>query len=163
MKDLEILASSGRELYELAATIEDAFLDDCILYGEPPYGPDSVKEISERIEERICYTFVRRGVIIGGMYLKCIDENDYRLKRIWIDKKNQNEGLGTEILKLIEEMIGSGNKITLDTPYKSYRNHHFYEKNGFIKIGEKRIQKNDGKLDPEFTLFEYMKIIEKDV
>lgn len=25
---------------------------------------------------------------------------------------------------------------TLETPYLSYRNHHFYEKHGFVKVGE---------------------------
>lgn len=38
------------------------------------------------------------------------------------------------------------------TPAKSYRNHHFYEKLGYVKISESAPIPND-----EFRVFEYVK------
>jgi len=44
----------------------------------------------------------------------------------------------------------------LVTPYKAYRNHHFYEKFGYTKVSE--IQPDP---DNEFKVFEYIKEIVK--
>jgi len=43
-------------------------------------------------------------------------------------------------------------KWSLDTPYLSYRNHHFYEKMGYKKVGETQLEKGS-----KFRLFEYEK------
>jgi hypothetical protein len=46
-------------------------------------------------------------------------------------------------------------KWSLDTPYKSYRNHYFYEKHGYVKVGETQPEKEN-----EFYLFLYEKNID---
>ena len=160
MKNISITKSDSNEITKLVETMKDAFTDDSILYGEPPYGDNPIYEIEININENQCYSFYYDKELIGGMYLKQLDADEYRLKRIWIDRKNQNKGIGTILLKEIEKMITGCKRLSLDTPYKSFRNHHFYEKNGFIKMGKKKPTASKlGKLDSNFTLFEYMKIV----
>ena len=150
--------STENDIEELSNSLIEAFEDDKALYGEAPYGDDARKEIKVEIDKNQCYTIKIDNSIIGGVYLFKIDDSKYRLKRLWINKSNQNKGNGTRILKIIENMIKDMKVLTLDTPYKSLRNQHFYEKNGFKKIGERKIEASLMKsLDPNFTLFEYMK------
>ncbi len=158
MDHLAVRKSAYHEITELAETMKDAFEEDAVLYGEAPYGETPEPEIENRIKDDLCYTFYLGKVIIGGMYLQQIKAGEYRLMRLWIDRENQNSGLGTILLGEMEKLTAGCRKISLDTPYKSYRNHHFYEKNGFVKTGEKRIGSvGTGKLESRFTLYEYEK------
>ena len=123
-----------------------------------PIGDNPESEIERNIGNGQCYTFHYGGKIIGGMYLKQLNSDEYRLKRIWINRKDQNYGIGTVVLREIEGMITGCKKICLYTPYKSFRNHHFYEKNGYVKIEERKTgASKTGRLDSDFTLFEYEK------
>lgn len=48
----------------------------------------------------------------------------------------QNLGIGQKALKYIDDVYNDATEWTLITPFKSYRNHHLYEKMGFAKYGE---------------------------
>jgi hypothetical protein len=39
-------------------------------------------------------------------------------------------------MKFLFEEFAGAEKWTLETPYLSFRNHHFYEKLGYKKVGE---------------------------
>ena len=158
MENIAIRKSACHEIKDLAETMKDAFEDDAVLYGEAPYGETPEPEITKRIKNDLCYTFYLGEEIIGGMYLQQIEDGEYRLMRLWIKRKNQNSGLGTILLGEMEKLTAGCRRISLDTPYKSYRNHHFYEKNGYIKTGERSMgSAGTGKLESHFTLFEYEK------
>ncbi len=160
MNILEIKKATIQYLENLTITMTEAFADDILLYGEPPYGNDPVSEIVKEIKNNQCFVFIYNNEIIGGMYLVKMSKNEYRLKRIWLSRCKQNIGIGSKLLKEIELMIIGAKKIALDTPYRSYRNQYFYEKNGYKKIGEKRIESNElSNLDKNFTLFEFIKEI----
>jgi hypothetical protein len=55
-------------------------------------------------------------------------------------------------MSFINNAFKQWTKWTLDTPYKNYRNHYFYEKHGFKKIEEFKPESNK-----PFTLFIYEK------
>ena len=57
-------------------------------------------------------------------------------------------------MELIEKQYDWAKVWRLITPYKSYRNHHFYEKLGYKKVSE--IQPNP---DNVFKIFKYIKEI----
>lgn len=42
-------------------------------------------------------------------------------------------------MKLVEEEFPSAVEWVLDTPHLNFRNHHFYEKIGYKKIGQHQI------------------------
>ena len=152
-----ITIASLSDLDDLIRTEKDAFSDDERTYGTGPYGSNPEKELTREINECQCYKITVTDKTIGGAFIRNNGDGEYRLKRIWIQEKDQGKGLGTGILKRIENMLIDKKKLSLDTPYKSYRNHHFYEKNGFIKAFERKLDNNQEVVDPDFTLFEYEK------
>ncbi|WP_342424856.1 GNAT family N-acetyltransferase [Paenibacillus sp. FSL E2-0178] len=56
--------------------------------------------------------------------------------RIQINPIHQNQGMGHQVMKLIEAKYPEVQKWWLDTPNWSISNHYFYEKNGYVKIKE---------------------------
>ncbi|MFD2875681.1 GNAT family N-acetyltransferase [Paenibacillus rhizoplanae] len=54
----------------------------------------------------------------------------------FIDPLYQNQGFGHEALHFLFVQYPAAKRWTLDTPSWAVRNHHFYEKHGFIRIGE---------------------------
>jgi len=45
-------------------------------------------------------------------------------------------GIGAKAIKFLEQEFPEAKVWGLDTPYKSYGNHHFYEKMGYVKVRE---------------------------
>ena len=81
----------------------------------------------------------------------------YRLGAIFIDTEHQNKGIGTKAIEFLEKIHKDAEVWELDTPYKNYRDQHFYEKLGYKKVAETVAEKNG------FYLFIYEKIIHRSV
>lgn len=128
------------------------------------YGPSSVPPRFNLIERQIevikeqpyCYKIMKDDKIIGGTLVVDLGEGKFVLASIYIDLDYQNQGIGSSIMKMIEDMFPQAKKWILDTPYLSYRNHHFYEKLGFKKVGEHVL---DHAIGSDFRLFDYEKIV----
>lgn len=67
----------------------------------------------------------------------CISIDFYRREVAYfcIVSEYHQQGIGTCVWKIIEQMYGS-NEWVVETPDYSLKNHAFYEKLGFVKIGE---------------------------
>lgn len=130
-----------------------AFHDDARIYpgvelGGPP-GYDSVDQMLENIEKYPCYKIVADGRIVGGIVLFDRGEGHFHLDVLYVDPEYHNRGIGTQAIKFIEA-AHPASKWTLDTPAYATRNHHFYEKMGYVKVRE--FSAEDG-----FALFAYEK------
>jgi len=131
-----------------------AFHDDSRLYpgveiGGPP-GYDSVDAVIHDLDHYHCHKIVCDGRIIGGMVVFDWGEEHFHLDRIYIDPDYHNRGIGTRALQFIEETYPA-KKWTLDTPIWAVRNQHFYEKMGYVKVGEKVFD--------DITLISYEKLL----
>ena len=130
-----------------------AFHDDARLYavklGGPP-GYDSVEETLQKILENDFYTILFDGQIIGGIGVFDMGQGHFHLDVIFIDPAYHNRGIGTQAMHFIEQTYPA-KKWTLNTPGYATRNQHFYEKLGYIKVGEEPFE--------YFTLIDYEKRI----
>ncbi len=129
-----------------------AFEEDKKLYGTMPPNIEKVSWHRQNIKSGLYYKIIEEGKIVGGIKLFNSGKGHMRLGTIYIDPDYQNKHIGTEAITIIEREFPDINKWSLDTPYKSYRNHHFYEKLGYKKIAEEHPEQNK-----EFTLFIYEK------
>lgn len=131
----------------------DAFKEEAELYGSGPTGYDVIENQIRDIKESYCYKMVEDGKIIGGMGIVDKGMGHYWICFMFVDLAHQNKGIGTLAIEFLETEFPQAHKWTLETPYLSYRNHHFYEKQGFVKVGETkpRPEKNG------FFLFLYEK------
>lgn len=117
-----------------------AFHYDSVLYpgvveGGPP-GYDSVEATFKKMTENEFYKIVVDGQIVGGIILFEREPGHFHLDVLNIVPEYQNYGIGTQAIKFIEE-AHPATKWTLDTPAYAIRNQHFYEKFGYVKVGEK--------------------------
>jgi ribosomal protein S18 acetylase RimI-like enzyme len=131
-----------------------AFHHDTILYpeielGGPP-GYDSPAVMQQKIAEDECYKIVEGERTIGGIVVFVKGNGHYHLDLIFISPDYHNRGIGTQAMRFIEGTYPA-TRWTLDTPTWSIRNIHFYEKLGYVKVGESE--------DDDTTLITYEKRI----
>ena len=135
---------------------KEAFEEDLRKYEDHDTSPvnEPIERLLRKIELFTHYTIWHNHEIIGGIDVRDLKDNKYRLNRIFISKKYQNKGLGSQIMQLVEAEFPSAVEWVLDTPHLNIRNHHFYEKLGYKKIGQHQINE-------KLILFDYKKEIIK--
>ncbi|WP_340021800.1 GNAT family N-acetyltransferase [Paenibacillus sp. FSL K6-1096] len=125
----------------LADVQKRTFNDDARRYQnkdeDGPPGYDSVSWQAEQMQQGHYYKLLDNGKIIGGMIIfPSPSEEECHLGRIFIDPLYQNQGFGHEAMHFLLAKYPAAKRWTLDTPSWAVRNHHFYEKHGFVRTGE---------------------------
>lgn len=108
-------------------------------FGKPKGGPpgyNSVPWQKMMMKKGFYYKILAGNTIIGGIIVFKVKPGHYNLGRIYIDPDYQNKGIGTQAMKFIESTFRDAQKWTLGTPKLAYRNHHFYEKFGYVRSGD---------------------------
>lgn len=143
-----------KDAEEIVKAKVEAFTDEVKLYGFGPDGYDNVNIQREIIKRFNSYKIMDGEKIIGG--ITCIEKTcgEFLISGLYVMRAYQNKGVGTMAIKFIEKEYPHGKVWTLETPYKSFRNHHFYEKMGYKKVGES----NPIKEKSDFYLFKYEKV-----
>lgn len=130
----------GKVIIEEAEIIQqlqkECFEEDFKKYGEcPPYS-ENIPNILKKINEDIFYKVKIDNKIKGAIQLYDRGNAHLHLNMICIHIDYQNFSLGTMLTQFMEKQYPDINLWTLITPEKSIRNHHFYEKMGYKKVGE---------------------------
>lgn len=160
-RDVRIARAAAADAEALLAIKKRAFAEEFAFYGVTPPEFDSVPRQRQAIVERMYYGILCDGVLRGGLcLLKGEGGGPYRLTSIYVDRGLQDRGIGQRALRLAEELIPPGSVIELETPYMSFRNHHFYERLGYTKVGESR---PDYDQTGRFVLFVYRKTVGSDI
>ena len=103
------------------------------------FGDEDMVSIEKSIRSLPVYIYDNNG-IVGFASIKEKSDKVIEIENFAIDSKHQHKGIGTEILKYIENVLAKGRIIevkTLDSSsdYKPYvQTRAFYEKNGFVKV-----------------------------
>lgn len=104
--------------------------------GGPP-GYDSVAWQIEMMRRATAYYAIKEdGRIIGGIILFHVQGDHYELGRIYLDLEAQHRGIGAQAMAFIEDAFPQAARWTLGTPSWAVRNHYFYTKCGYSKVGE---------------------------
>ena len=119
---------------QILAFHDDARLYPGVMIGGPP-GYDSVEAMINELGKHYCYKIICDGQIIGGMTVFDEGQGHFHLDKIYLHPDYHNRGIGAQAMHFIEERYPS-TKWTLDTPLYAVRNHHFYEKLGYVRVGE---------------------------
>ncbi len=131
-----------------------AFHNDAVIYpgveiGGPP-GYDSVESLLQKLKDSDYFKILVEGKIIGGIAVFDLGEGHFHLDLIYVEPAFHNRGIGTRAMHFIEQTYAA-TKWTLDTPDYAIRNQHFYEKLGYVKVGQEAY--------PDLTLLAYEKRI----
>ena len=103
--------------------------------GGPP-GYDSVDWTLWAMKTGIYYKILAGDRIIGAVILFDMHKRHFNLGRIFVDPDWQDRGIGSQAIRFIEKTFPYVKRWSLDTPEWAVRNHHFYEKLGYVKVGE---------------------------
>lgn len=131
---IEMKRSRIEDVEEIVRVKADAFKEELALYKRP--SNFNTKQEIDFIANNYSYILKDDNQIIGGVVVTDQGNGHYHLGPIFVKLEYQNKGFGSFVIKFLENEFPNVNKWTLETPYLSYRNHHFYEKHGFIKVGE---------------------------
>lgn len=101
-----------------------------------PAGYMSVEWNKNRIKNDNYFKIVKDGKIIGGIIVFYWCGKHARLERIFVDPVYQGYNYGQRVMTLMENEFPEVLKWTLCTRCECYRNHHFYEKMGYVKVSE---------------------------
>jgi GNAT superfamily N-acetyltransferase len=82
------------------------------------------------------YKVLVDGRLAGGLIVFRQAPQEYELGRIFIAPDFQNQGVGTRAMEFLGEEFPLAKRWTLGTPAWNRRTRHFYEKVGFVEIGE---------------------------
>jgi len=150
--DVTIMRTTEKDASVLLAIQKEAFLDDLKLYNDQETNPanESLTRLISKIQHFTHYTIWLHDEIIGGIDIRELKNNQFRLHRIFLAKDHQNKGFGSHLMQWIENQFPSAHEWHLDTPHLNTRNHHFYEKLGYQKVGEHRLSET-------LTLYDYVK------
>jgi GNAT superfamily N-acetyltransferase len=101
--------------------------------GGEPYIPgyNSIDMQKYHTWDNKYYKILFNETIIGTTLISSTGREHGRIDRFYILPEYQGLGIGSKVIKLIEERFPSVKVWTLDTMQQSPRNHHFYEKNGY--------------------------------
>lgn len=136
----------GRDLSKLTKIMTRSFDDDSRRFGGSPDGGgppgyNTGEFIKKWGSKGKAFTIRYRGQLAGFIIVFPNPGKISFLGNIAIDPKFQNLGLGTAMIRFYEQMYNTCKHWRLETPVYAIRNHYFYEKNGFTRVG---IQKDDG-------------------
>ena len=99
------------------------------------------------------YKILLEGQIIGGLIVWIMGDGNNTLGTIFVDPAYQDRGVGRHAWTFIELTYAEARSWRLETPGFATKNHHFYEKCGFVKIKEEAAPEHPG------SSFVYLKLI----
>ncbi|WP_195743191.1 GNAT family N-acetyltransferase [Bacillus cereus] len=104
---------------------------DVIDYNIQPPGYSSVEMMKYSIEELDTYKVIMDEKVIGGIIVTISGKSYGRIDRIFVKPFLQGKGIGSRVIKLIEEKFPNIRIWDLETSSRQINNHHFYKKMGY--------------------------------
>lgn len=136
--NIEFKLANKEDVKKLVEVQSKSFYEDYVRYGECPSYNEPEEKMLDLIKNAIVYKILKDNEIVGDIIIRRKEDNKYYLRTFSVIPECQNLGIGQMALKYIDEVYKDATEWTLITPFKSYRNHHLYEKMGFVKYGEYR-------------------------
>jgi GNAT superfamily N-acetyltransferase len=159
--DLSFETITETDIPELTDVMTRAFDDDAQRHlGEGKGGPPGYddggffQEWLFPYEESKGYKVLLDGRIVGGLIVWILDGGDNILGTIFVDPDYQDRGIGTRTWAFVEATYPDTRSWKLGTPSYAIKNHHFYEKCGFVKVDEESVEGHD------WTSYIFRKVIE---
>ncbi|MGB4873090.1 MAG: GNAT family N-acetyltransferase [Candidatus Promineifilaceae bacterium] len=124
----------------LTAVSRQAFNHD-IHYGAPQVGgPPGYDMVNWQLRMILTCDYYKiedeDGRLLGGIIVYPKGYRHMELGRIFVQPDCQNQGIGAQAIRFLEETYPETDRWTLDTPAWNTRNRYFYEKMGYRLTGE---------------------------
>lgn len=126
------------DAHELIEVQNRSFREDFMRYGECPAYEESPAAMESHIERAMVYKVLLHRKIVGSATVIDRGNGRYYVRVLNVVPDYQGFGIGQRLVSFLEAELSNAKEWELITPYRSYRNHHFYEKVGYRKVNEYR-------------------------
>jgi ribosomal protein S18 acetylase RimI-like enzyme len=123
---------------------KQAFLSEADIYNDFDISPpllQTLEELTKEFSESIILKAVLGDFIVGSVRGFQVDETVF-IKRLIVNPNYQNQGIGTKLMKSIEDSFKNHKRYELFTGHKSNRNLHLYQKIGYKEFKRIPIHEN---------------------
>jgi ribosomal protein S18 acetylase RimI-like enzyme len=144
MTSVEITKASFEDLKIILVLQKQAFLSEADIYNDFDISPpllQTLEELTKEFSESIILKAVLGDFIVGSVRGFQVDETVF-IKRLIVNPNYQNQGIGTKLMKSIEDSFKNHKRYELFTGHKSNRNLHLYQKIGYKEFKRIPIHEN---------------------
>ena len=131
------------DLGEILALQKLAYQSEAELYDDHSIPP--LTQTIEGIEADFGSHLFLKAIIngrIAGSVRAYMNQGTCLVGRLIVHPNLQNQGIGTKLLKAIESHFSGARRFELFTGYRSERNIHLYEKNGYREFRREQASTN---------------------
>ncbi len=128
------LEADAEQIRDLMIEVEKDETERWFANGERIFIPgySSIDMQRYHMWDKRYYKIMYNDAVAGVLLISYTGREHARIDRFYIHPEFQNKGIGSKAFGLVEEIYPKVTNWSLDCIQESIRNHHFYEKNGFI-------------------------------
>ena len=144
MTSVEITKASFADLKTILVLQKQAFLSEADIYNDFDISPpllQTLEELTKEFSESIILKAVLGDFIVGSVRGFQVDKTVF-IKRLIVNPNYQNQGIGTKLMKSIEDSFKNNKRYELFSGHKSKRNLHLYQKIGYKEFKRIPIHEN---------------------
>jgi ribosomal protein S18 acetylase RimI-like enzyme len=157
-QNIRLEQAQAADLGRLVQLHADAFAEDVVRYGKGPLGYDDIIWHRAMLSEHSYLKIMVGRAPVGGIIVVDKGQGHFFLDTLFVHPDYQNMGVGQRAMAELEQLFPNATRWTVLTPHRNYRNHAFYEKLGYRKIGEITVANRPG-LAGDFCLFSYERLV----
>jgi ribosomal protein S18 acetylase RimI-like enzyme len=142
--DVIITKASVDDAEEILKLQKLAYLSEAEIYNDYSIPPltQTLEEISADFKEYLILKATINRVIIGSVRGQLNEDGDCYIARFMVHPDFQKRGIGTRLMKAIEEQFPQVKSYTLGTGHRSESNLRLYQKLGYKPCGSERLSDN---------------------
>ncbi|MGB9978961.1 GNAT family N-acetyltransferase [Methanobacterium sp.] len=121
-----------------------AYKSEAELYNDFNIPPlvQTLEEVEEEFENHVFLKVIANRKIIGSIRALLIDPKTCYIGKLIVHPDFQNQGIGTKLMKEIENIFKECERFELITGHKSQKNLRLYKKLGYKKFKTEKLTEN---------------------
>jgi len=129
---------------EILSLQKRAYQSEAELYNDFSIPPlvQTLEEVKEEFKNQVFLKVVENSKLIGSVRALQINRDTCYIGRLIVHPDFQNHGIGTKLMKEIEDIFKECPRFELITGHKSYKNIRLYEKCGYNIFKTEKLTEN---------------------
>lgn len=140
---VEIIAAELKDAKEILELQTLAYQSEARLYNDwsLPALTQTIESLHQEFKDSVILKAIVKNKIVGSVRAR-VENRICKIGRLIVNPEFQGKGIGTALLKKIEEIQENINSFELFTGSKSFSNIRLYEKQGYVKSHTKVLSEN---------------------
>lgn len=130
--DINLEVASLEDMKEILDLQKQAYISEAKIYENYNIPPllQTIDEIKQEYHMSVFLKAVKNNIIIGSVRANKVEDTVF-IGRLIVKDEYQNKGVGSLLLRSIEQYFKGVKRFELFTGYKSIKNMYLYQKHGY--------------------------------